>query len=448
MTDAATRRRLLVLAESAHPVSQSGSWVGWSHTRALAERNDVHLVTRVANREAILSTGLREGHDFTTIDLDALERKIIRFATWLSGDPNKGLTTLTALTLPFYLAFEREVWRLFGKRIKARAFDLVHRITPVTPTMPSLVAARCARAGIPFVLGPLNGGLPWPKDYTAIRHAEGEWLSYLRAAHRLAPYYRTTRARAAAILVGSLDTYRQVPKSYAAKCIYLPENGIDMARFAPGSTGANVGDDIHRPLRALFVGRLVPYKGCALAIEALAPLLRLGRATLTIVGDGPERPALDALTARLEIGDRVTFTGIVPPYEVARNFQASDVLVFPSVREFGGGVVLEAMTMGVVPVVLEYGGPGELVSADCGVKVPIGAPADVVVRFRSAVAHLADEPARRRAMVEAARLRVRNLFTWPRKAEQTEQVYAWVLGQRPTKPDFHFLEGKSDLPAR
>lgn len=213
------RRRILVLAESAHPVSQSVSWVGWSHARALTAHSDVHLVTRSANRQAILAAGLVEGRDFSVVDLERLERHILALATGLRGGADKGWTTLMALSLPLYLAFEREVWRMFGASIRDQRFQLVHRITPVSPTMPSLVAHRCAQAGVPFVLGPLNGGLPWPPGFNDLRHREREWLSYLRAAHRLAPFYGSTRRSARAIIVGSLTTFRHVPADHAGKCV-------------------------------------------------------------------------------------------------------------------------------------------------------------------------------------------------------------------------------------
>lgn len=434
--------RVLVLAESAHPVSQSVSWVGWAHTRALAERHDVHLVTRSANREAILAAGWHEGRDFTAIDLDALERRILRLAARLRGGEDKGWTVLMALSLPLYLAFEMQAWRRFGARIADREFDVVHRITPVSPTMPSLMAPRCARHATPFVLGPINGGLPWPRQFPGVRHAEREWLSYLRFAYRLAPYYRATRDHAAAILVGSRDTFAQLPRRYADKCVYLPENGIDTGRFA--DLGGRGVDAASRP-RALFVGRLVPYKGCNIALEAMAPLLREARLSFTIVGDGPERPALEAQARQLGLAAAVTFAGRVPPDEVARHYGEADLFVFPSLREFGGGVVLEAMAMGVVPIVIAYGGPGELVNRDSGVAVPMDEPATLVTNVRAAVVALLDDPERRGAMAAAARARVASLFRWERKAEQTTAVYEWVTRRRAAKPDFHFLSPDGDL---
>jgi len=61
-----------------------------------------------------------------------------------------------------YYAFELEMWRRFEARIKAREFDLVHRITPLSPTSQSLIAKRLAKCGVPFMLGPSMAGCRGP----------------------------------------------------------------------------------------------------------------------------------------------------------------------------------------------------------------------------------------------------------------------------------------------
>jgi glycosyltransferase involved in cell wall biosynthesis len=440
----APRRRLLVLAESAHPEAQSVSWIGWALTRALAERHDVHLVTRWANRDAILATGLREGQDFTAIDLERIERPILNMAGRLRGGADKGWTTLMALSLPIYYAFEHAVWRAFADRLRAGAFDLVHRITPVSPTMPSLMAGRCSTASVPFVLGPINGGLPWPAQFPELRRAEQEWLAYVRGLYRLVPGYAATRRNAAAILAGSMETLRQLPAACRAKTIYLPENAIDPARFPRPRR------DPQRELslQALFIGRLVPYKGCDMAIRAAAPALRQGRLRLTVVGDGPERPTLEALARREGVAEKVHFTGQAAPAEVHRHYAVSDLLLFPSVREFGGGVVLEAMTSGVVPLVVDYGGPGELVTETTGIKVPL-AERDAIVRgLHAGLEQVLAAPACRATMAAAGQQRVDDLFTWQKKAAQISAVYAWSTGETCAKPHFAFSGEGTDEPSR
>lgn len=115
--------------------------------------------------------------------------------------------------------------------IAPRDDDVVHRVTPLSPTTPSLMARRCRRAGVPFVLGPLNGGVPWPAEFREAQHREREWLAYVRDAYKLLPGYRSTREDSAAILVGSQATFAQLPECHRARAVYLPENAVDPARF-------------------------------------------------------------------------------------------------------------------------------------------------------------------------------------------------------------------------
>jgi glycosyltransferase involved in cell wall biosynthesis len=87
-------------------------------------------------------------------------------------------------------------------------------------------------------------------------------------------------------------------------------------------------------------------------------------------------------------------------------------------------------------VVVDYGGPGELVSAETGVKVALGSHEEIVAALRAAVERLCGDPARVAALSASARSRAGRLFTWDAKAAQVEQVHDWVLGRRRAKPAF------------
>ncbi|HTO08022.1 MAG TPA: glycosyltransferase family 4 protein [Myxococcota bacterium] len=424
MKQPAGRHRVLVIAEAANPEWVSVPLVGWQLAAALREVADVHVVTQVRNRAAIERAGWREGKDFTALDTEQLARGLYRLSERMRGGEGKGWTTLAALNTPAYYYFEHRVWKQFGSALAAREFDLVHRVTPLSPTTPSSIAARCRRAGVPFVIGPLNGGTPWPPGFEYARRREREWLSYVRAVYKLLPGYRGTRANASAIVVASRATWDDMPVSCAGKLLYVPENGIDPARFTARRTHRAA-----RPIRLAFVGRLVPYKGADMLLEAAAPLLRAGAATLEILGDGPERAALERQIAELGIASSARLAGWIEHRELQHHLAQADVFAFPSIREFGGGVVLEAMAVGLVPVVVDYGGPGELVTRDSGVAVPIGSRSQVIERMRDALTELAARPERIDALSARAIERVEREFTWARKAEQMAAVYDWVLGK-------------------
>jgi len=427
------RPRILLIVEGCNPQLTSVPLVGFFHSEALRQVADVLVVTPKRNRSALAGVGWKEGKDFVCIHTERLSRWAWKISTFLAGGTGVGWTLHAAAAVPLYYLFEQRLWERLGARIIAGEFDIVHRLVPLSPTMPSLIAARCRRHGIHFVVGPLNGGLPWPRAFNGARIKEREWLSYVRCFHRLLPFHRSTHMCASAIIVASRDALRQMPRGCRDRCFYIPENAIEPRRFpdVPRSLRA-----VTSPLRAVFVGRLVPYKGADMLIEASANLLREGKLTLEIVGDGPQGSALRALLDRLRLFDRVKLRGNLDHREVAAVLNQCDVMAFPSIREFGGGVVIEAMAAGAVPIVINYGGPGELVTERTGFLIEPGTREQIVERLSSLLRQLCSTPELVISRSGPARLRARTHFTWEAKAAQVMKVYRWILGQAVDKPVF------------
>ncbi len=93
-------------------------------------------------------------------------------------------------------------------------------------------------------------------------------------------------------------------------------------------------------------------------------------------------------------------------------------------------VVLEAMASGLPVVCLDYGGPGEMVTEECGIKVKPVTPEQTIEDLADALLKLANDPALRRRMGEAGRKRVEEVYSWEKKGEFIKKMYEKVLGNR------------------
>ena len=184
----------------------------------------------------------------------------------------------------------------------------------------------------------------------------------------------------------------------------------------------------------MFVGRLIPFKACDLALRGAAHLLRAGAAHLTVVGDGAERKNLEELAVSLGIEKAVTFTGWVERAEVMAQLAQADVFVFPSLREFGGAVVFEALALGAVPVVADFGGPGDIVTPEVGYKIGLTNEADFVRKLETVLDRLALDSDHLETLRQHGMAYARERLTWEAKARAFSEVLQWVTGNGP-KPD-------------
>jgi glycosyltransferase involved in cell wall biosynthesis len=103
--------------------------------------------------------------------------------------------------------------------------------------------------------------------------------------------------------------------------------------------------------------------------------------------------------------------------------------VFPSVREFGGGVVFEALATGAVPMVSDYGGPGDIVHDAIGFKIPLSNEATTVAYIQKTLDELEKDRARLLELSRNGQAFARDALTWNGKARLTSQILYWVLGQ-------------------
>ena len=197
---------ILVLGPDCNPEGVSIPYVTYSHAAALAQKQDVSLVVR-STVEDLVRRGKAPFRSIEVVRMPLLER-IYAWGFRKIFKSNFASQAVTAFGYPFHLAFEWFAWRQLRHRILAGEFDVVLRVVPMTAVLPSPFAFFLRKGPIPFVIGPINGGLPFVEGFSQAAN-QREWISSLRNLYRFLPFARSTYRNAAAIIAASSQTYAE-----------------------------------------------------------------------------------------------------------------------------------------------------------------------------------------------------------------------------------------------
>jgi len=197
--------------------------------------------------------------------------------------------------------------------------------------------------------------------------------------------------------------------------------GLDPEAFEYRRHAGSIGA---RGLTAGFVGRVAREKGVLTLVRAAA--LAGPRVRVVFVGPGPDVARARALARKLDVEDRVEFTGGIPHERVAARMRDFDVLVVPSLtthrwKEQFGRVITEAMSLGV-PVIGSDSGSIPEVIGDAGLIFP----EDDEKRLAALLLRLLDDPKQLAEMSVLGRDRVMRRYTWARVAEMMRELYHYV----------------------
>ncbi|SHM61725.1 Glycosyltransferase involved in cell wall bisynthesis [Roseovarius litoreus] len=305
--------------------------------------------------------------------------------------------------------------------VRAGLVDIIHQPIPVSPLAPSWIYGFA----VPVVIGPMNGGMNFPKGYEeyeslfARNFVFGARLVAL-ALNRVIP----GKKHAAALLVANERTRMALPFPNHPNIVQLVENGVDLDLWQPSE---RVIRKPNEPFRLVFVGRLVDLKALDFTLSAVAQAQARGvDVYLDIVGDGPELTRLRGLSKELGIDDLIEFRGFLSQSQCAEILKESDALILNCVRECGGAVVLEAMSAGLPVIGPEWGGPADYINEECGILVHPEPKDTYAARICDAIFELATNPSKCSEMGKQGRRRIVNDFDWEKKIDTMMDVYRTV----------------------
>ena len=246
----------------------------------------------------------------------------------------------------------------------------------------------------------------------------GQWL------FRHDPIYIKSQSRARAIMLCNREAIESVPAKWASKVQFFPVNGItteDLERTA-------VSQPRDGRFQVLSAGTLIRVKGFALAIKAFKEFVsEYPETRLDIVGSGPEEPHLRELIEKAGLQSRVKIHPAIPRNELLDKMTEADVFLFPSLRDGGGAVVIEAMSAGKPVICLDTGGPGTHIDKGWGIKITPVSPEAAATQLAEALGSLYRDEGLRKSLGKAGRARAESDYHWDRLGERLMDIYQRAL---------------------
>ena len=355
-----TRRRILACAFTCSPPGTPGfsggeDFLGWSLLQQIARVHDVWALTQAGDRPSIEQS-------LTERPVQGLHFHYVGLPVWMSP-----LLKFQGTHQLYYYLWQIKAYLAARSLHQKVGFDLFQHITYANDWMVSFIGALLP---IPYVRGPGGGAHRTPKGleheyplggrlWEKVRTV-GQWL------FRHDPFFIRGQTRADAILVCNRDSAEKIPRKWSQKVHLFPVSGVSSEDLFPPPKVVSPT----REFNVLTAGSLIRVKGFSLAVKAFKLFVdKHPDSKLTIAGDGPEKGRLRKLIHRSQLDDMVTLVGAVPRQDLLSRMASCDALLFPSLRDGGGTVVIEAMSAAKPVVCLDIGGPGLHITDDCGIKI-------------------------------------------------------------------------------
>jgi teichuronic acid biosynthesis glycosyltransferase TuaC len=391
--------RALVVAEF-YPSRRDPVLGIWTHRQALAARDAgaevrVLVLHRIVPPRAALAAGPRAGaralaqlvREPRSQTRDGLE---IAYVPYISPDRRRSYASWGAWAAPALAAAMARVHRSFR-------YDVVHAHNAV-PGGDAVRRAFALRAPRAPLLVSVHGG---DVLYTSARMRSGE-----QAVRR--PF------AAARLVLANSDGIAELAREHGARETLVVHLGTDVPAARPSRRAG--------PQSLVTVAHLVARKRHGDVLRALAVMTpRHPTLRYEIVGDGPERSALEALAERLGVRERVDFHGQLAPEQAIAQARQCTLFVMPSTEEAFGVAYVEAMAGGV-PAIGCRGEPGPEEIAAAGDGLVLVPPGDIE-RLTQRIDELLSDSHRLHEARQRARETVASNFTWERCGAQTVAAY-------------------------
>jgi glycosyltransferase involved in cell wall biosynthesis len=412
--------RLLLVAHSCRPNAGSELAVGWNRALEAARYFPTWVICdEWFNREEIekyfAENGVVPNLKFIFVPTTERERRVSRLPT---------------LYYPSYNRWHRRAFKIAEQLHSQHHFDLIHQVNLSGFREPGYTWKLDA----PFIWGPLGGAQNFPLRFWRSAGVLGTLGEALRSALnnfqiRCSPRVGKAAKKAAVVLAATSTGARALECRRGSPIDVMLETGVH-------PRAETLVKDFHHagPLRILWSGVFEHRKALQLVLEAVAKLPPNVPYELRILGRGALEKRWRKLARRLKVDQHCRWLGWVNHGDVAELYRWADVFTFTSLRDTSGNVVLESFANGTPVVCLDHQGMADIVTGDCGVKLPVTSYTDVINRFSAALTQLHQDRAELERLSRGALARA-DYYSWRRQGRRMAQVYRAVLQKSKGSPD-------------
>jgi glycosyltransferase involved in cell wall biosynthesis len=405
--------KLLMSAYACAPNSGSDHGIAWNWvTEAQRLGHEIWVLVSPAHRDSI-----RDACRYNS-DVDAIHWVFPEVHAWPLKQAVEPRWERT-----YNLLWQRVALRHARTLHRQERFDAIHHVTWAGVRAPTFLGTL----GPPLIIGPSGGGETSPlslRDGLSLRGKLAEEIrDFSNRTITMNPLVRPGFTKAAAIFVSTTDTQNLFHGALRDKTIvFFGPNLQDLPGALPHRT-------LHKPLRFLYVGRLLYWKGINIALRAFAQIVKeFPDARFTIRGEGSERSRLEGDIAQYHLQNQVDFIPRLSRQEVFELYNSHDLFMFTSLHDSGGFAALEALAHGMPVVCLDLGGPKNLVTPNSGLIIKTGGrnTAQVSGAVAEEVLQLLKSPERFSTLSAGAISRARDFMSAQRVKEFYERAEPFI----------------------
>ncbi|MDB4669555.1 glycosyltransferase family 4 protein [bacterium] len=377
----------------------------------MAKNYRVFVVTRSSRRKAI--EGFLKDHPVPDLTFEYVD-----FPDWVIRF-KKGSLTMNL----YYLCWQGLAFLRARKLVEKERIELAHHVSFMSLTRGSFVPFL----GIKSILGPIGGLQTVPKAAEKIiRNRVTERIRNFGVRFfRWNPIGNLTSSMADLIVLANGANLDCLPKKAREKSLVGLQIGTEPAKARP--TPSTDGTIVFR-----WVGRMIDHKGLELLIDILESLRDLRpevfeRVQVVVSGGGPLAEHYRGLIQKKDLGKAFEFVAWLSEEEMDELWGRCHAFLFTSLRETTGLALMEAMVRGVPPIVIDSGGPSEIVTEESGVKISGDTYEGLVENYREAMIRCVENPQEMIPLGAAARERILESYSWEAVGSRMDELYRNLL---------------------